>query len=261
MSEQALCIKTNNLSMQFGGQIAVNQVSCSFVSNSVNAIIGPNGAGKSTLLNLMSGQLFPTWGEVYFNNTDITAKSPAIRTRLGIGRAFQKTNLFPNLTAHENIRLAVQMRTGIGRNFWSSSSKFKEISEKAEDYLKQVSLDYKRDSIAGTLSHGQQRRLEIGVLMALEPKVYILDEPTNGMSLEEVPEILDLITKIHADEEKIVILVEHKMDFVKKVADRVIVMHNGNLIGDGTFEQVMNAPQVQGAYLGVVPDAGVRFVE
>lgn len=261
MSDSSLCVSVKDLSKQFGGQVAVNQVTCAFDTEKVTAIIGPNGAGKSTFLNLVSGQLAPSWGNIYYNDVDITTKSPSVRTRLGIGRAFQKTSLFPNLSVLENVRLAVQMRAGIGKNFWSSKNSFRNIIEKSEAYLTRVNLAHKRSSIAATLSHGQQRRLEIGLLMALEPSVYILDEPTSGMSLEEVPAILNLITNIREEENKIVILVEHKMDVVKKIAERVIVMHNGNLISDGSFEHVMESPQVQGAYLGVSPEAGVRFVQ
>lgn len=258
VSDQSL--SASELNMQFGGQVAVNDVSCAFTPEHLTAVIGPNGAGKTTLFNLFSGQLTPTQGKIHFNGVDITRRSAAQRTKLGIGRAFQRTNLFPGLTVFENISIALQTRLKVSHRFWSLSSRLKGVVEQAESCLDQVGLIEKKDLLAKNLSHGGQRRLEVGMLIALDPKVYMFDEPTTGMSVEEVPGILELITQIRQDKSKIVVLVEHKMDVVRQLADRVVVLHNGRLIADGNFEHVMHSPQVQSAYLGVSPDAGMKFV-
>ncbi|MFL0799405.1 MAG: ABC transporter ATP-binding protein [Agarilytica sp.] len=249
-----------DLSMQFGGQVALNDVSCEFTTRCVTAIIGPNGAGKTTLFNLFSGQLAPTEGKIFLGGQDITKKTAAQRANLGIGRAFQRTNLFPGLSVFENVCVAVQSRLNISHKFWALSSKQHEVTDQAELYLARVDLLQQKDLLATNLSHGGKRRLEVGMLMALEPSVYMFDEPTTGMSMEEVPEILELIASIRANTDKIVVLVEHKMDVVRNLAERVIVLHNGRLLADGDFEHVMNSPQVQRAYLGVSPDAGMKFV-
>ncbi len=246
--------------MQFGGQVAVNDVTCEFSPDNVTAVIGPNGAGKTTLFNLLSGQLIPSFGSVYFNGVEITKKTAAQRTRLGIGRAFQRTNLFPGLTVSENICIALQSRMKMSHQFWTLTSQKKALTEKAADYLERVGLIEKQNLLAKNLSHGGQRRLEVGMLIALDPKVYMFDEPTTGMSTQEVPGILELISNIRKEPNKIVLLVEHKMEVVKQLADRVIVLHNGRLIAEGSFEEVMQSPQVQSAYLGVSQDAGMKFV-
>ena len=248
-----------DLNMQFGGQVAVNNVNCELTPERLTAVIGPNGAGKSTLFNLLSGQLSPTHGNIFFNDENITKKSPAQRTRLGIGRAFQRTNLFPSLSVLENVCIAVQARMNVSHKFWSLAQDMRDVTKLAYDYLERVNLAHKADQIAASLSHGGQRRLEIGLLMALEPKVYMFDEPTTGMSVEEIPAILTLIEDIRQDREKIIILVEHKMEVVSALAERVLVLNNGRLLADGDLDEVMNSPQVQRAYLGVSPDAGMKF--
>lgn len=259
-TDKDLSLLATDLTMQFGGQVAVNNVSCEFSSGKLTALIGPNGAGKTTLFNLLSGQLRPTQGAIHFNGLNITKKTVSQRTRLGIGRAFQLTNLFPGLSVFENICISVQARLNLCHKFWTLSSGLSEVAELAESYLCRVDLIEKKDLLAKNLSHGGQRRLEVGMLMALDPKVYMFDEPTTGMSVEEVPGILDLIASIREDKKAIIILVEHKMDVVRSLAERVIVLHNGRLLADGDFEHVMGSPQVQSAYLGVSTDAGMKFV-
>lgn len=258
--DEELILSASKLNMQFGGQVAVNNVDCEFRSGQLTALIGPNGAGKSTLFNLLSGQLKPSSGSILFNGINITKKTASQRTRMGIGRAFQRTHLFPGLSVFENICISVQARLNLCHQFWSLSSSITEISELTEDYLCRVHLIDERDLLAKNLSHGGQRRLEVGMLMALNPKVYMFDEPTTGMSMKEVPGILDLISSIRQKKESIVILIEHKMDIVKTLAERVIVLHNGRLLADGGFDNVMNSPQVQSAYLGISTDTGAKFV-
>ena len=244
-------LETRDLTIRFGGHVAVNRVSCTFRPGELTAIVGPNGAGKTTYFNLISGQLRPSDGSIHFDGADITSLSAPLRTRAGLGRAFQLTNLFPYLSVLENIRLAVQSRAGLGLNMWSTWSSHRELIGRAEEVLEAVALEAKRDVAAAALPHGDQRKLEVGILMALEPEVFMFDEPTAGMSVDEVPVILDLIRGLKAQSDKTILLVEHKMDVVRELSDRIIVLHNGALVADGEPAAVIASPIVQEAYLGV----------
>ncbi|MCU0804812.1 MAG: ABC transporter ATP-binding protein [Burkholderiales bacterium] len=244
-------LETRNLTIRFGGHVAVDSVSCAFVPGTLTAIVGPNGAGKTTYFNLISGQLKASAGEVFLHGEDLSSLPAPLRTRRGLGRAFQLTNLFPNLTVMENVRLAVQSRARLGLNLWSIWSNHRELLGKAEEVLEMVALADKRDVAASALPHGDQRKLEVAILIALEPEVFMFDEPTAGMSVDEVPVILDLIRKLKAERDKTILLVEHKMDVVRELADRIIVLHNGALVADGEPEAVIASPVVQEAYLGV----------
>jgi branched-chain amino acid transport system ATP-binding protein len=248
MSQASL--STRDLTIRFGGHVAVNQVTADFYPGTLTVIVGPNGAGKTTYFNLVSGQLPATSGQVFLDGTDITGHGAARRTRLGIGRAFQLTNLFPHLTVIENVRLAVQSRVGAGINFWSIWSSLKDLIERADYYLERVALAGRRDAYVAALSHGDKRKLEVAILLALEPTVMMFDEPTAGMSVDEVPVVLDLIHQVKAERNKTILLVEHKMDVVRKLADRIIVLHNGTLVADGNPAEVMASNIVQEAYLG-----------
>jgi branched-chain amino acid transport system ATP-binding protein len=244
-------LETRDLTIRFGGHVAVNAVSCAFAPGTLTAIVGPNGAGKTTYFNLISGQLKASAGQVLLNGIDLSREGAAARSRRGIGRAFQLTNLFPQLTVLENVRLAVQSRAGLGLNLWSIWSSHRELITRAEQVLEAVSLQAKRDVAASALPHGDQRKLEVGILMALEPEVFMFDEPTAGMSVDEVPVILDLIRKLKARGDKTVLLVEHKMDVVRELSDRIIVLHNGALVADGEPAAVIASTIVQEAYLGI----------
>ena len=228
-------------------------VSCEFRPGTLTAIVGPNGAGKTTYFNLISGQLPATSGSVQLFGEDITRMGAPQRTKRGIGRAFQLTNLFPRLSVLENVRLAVQARANAGKSLLATWSSHVELIERAEHYLDRVALAEKRDVTAAALSHGDQRKLEVAILLALEPEVFMFDEPTAGMSVDEVPVILDLISHIKAQGDKTILLVEHKMDVVRSLADRIIVLHNGKLVADGKPAEVIASPIVQEAYLGVAP--------
>jgi branched-chain amino acid transport system ATP-binding protein len=243
-------LSTRDLTIRFGGHVAVNGVTADFYPGTLTVIVGPNGAGKTTYFNLVSGQLAATSGSVRLGGRDVTKLGPAARTRLGVGRAFQLTNLFPHLTVLENVRLAVQSRAGIGLNMFSVWFGHKEIIARAEHYLERVSMAAKRDVYVGTLPHGDQRKLEVAILLALEPEILMFDEPTAGMSVDEVPVVLDLIHQVKAERNKTVLLVEHKMDVVRSLADRIIVLHNGALVADGEPREVMQSKIVQEAYLG-----------
>ncbi len=247
-------LSTTALTIRFGGHVAVNAVSCTFQPGTLTAIVGPNGAGKTTYFNLISGQLKATSGTVTLNGSDISAMPPSARTRAGLGRAFQLTNLFPHLTALENVRLAVQASTPgphrRGLNLWSIWSDHALLARRAEEIFDAVFMQDKAASLVASLSHGDQRKLEVAMLMALDAQVFMFDEPTAGMSAEEVPTVLNLIRNLKKDKSKTILLVEHKMDVVRELADRIIVLHNGSLVADGKPADVIALPIVQEAYLG-----------
>ena len=249
-------LETHDLTIRFGGHVAVNKVSCAFRPGTLTAIVGPNGAGKTTYFNLISGQLRATGWRVSLFGDDISELSAPQRTKRGIGRAFQLTNLFPRLSVLENVRLAVQARAGVGGDLFSLWGSHTELIEKAEHFLHRVALAEKRDTAASTLPHGDQRKLEVAILLALEPDVFMFDEPTAGMSVDEVPLVLGLIHQLRAHGDKAILLVEHKMDVVRSLADRIVVLHQGELVADGEPEAVIASPIVQEAYLGVAPGTG-----
>ncbi|SME92154.1 amino acid/amide ABC transporter ATP-binding protein 1, HAAT family [Tistlia consotensis] len=243
-------LSTEALTIRFGGHVAVDRVSCAFERGTLTAIVGPNGAGKTTYFNLISGQLRSSAGRVLLFGRDVTGLGAPRRARAGIGRAFQLTNLFPDLTVLENVRIAVQARHASGFDLWSLATRRRELIELAEHHLSRTGLLDRLDATAASLSHGDQRKLEVAVLLALESEVLMFDEPTAGMSVDEVPLVLDLIQEIKADRSKTILLVEHKMDVVRSLADRIIVLHNGALVAEGAPEAVIASDIVQQAYLG-----------
>jgi len=236
--------------VRFGGHVAVDAVSCGFQAGELTAIVGPNGAGKTTYFNLISGQIPASAGKVFLRGRDISGQSVSQRTKAGIGRAFQLTNLFPDLTVLENVRLVVQSHSGQGFNMWSMASKHAEMVEAAEAILARVRLLEQRHQVVSELSHGNQRKLEVALLIALDPAVYMFDEPTAGMSVDEAPVVLDLIAELKAQTDRTILLVEHKMDVIRTLADRIIVLHNGALAADGAPAEVMASDVVQEAYMG-----------
>lgn len=243
-------IETKDLTIRFGGHIAVDHVSLQIFPHTFKSIIGPNGAGKTTFFNMISGQYRPTEGKVFFKGQDITPLSPDIRTKLGIGRSFQLTNVFPTLTVLENVRLAVQSQKRIGFNFWKNYLHFSDFEDRAYLLLEIVLLNTKWNVLASSLTHGEQRKLEIAILLALEPEVLLLDEPTAGMPLEEVPSIIELLQEIKKKRDKTILLVEHKMDVLMALSDSIAVLHEGRLIADDTPELVSKNQEVQEAYFG-----------
>jgi branched-chain amino acid transport system ATP-binding protein len=232
-------------------------VTCAFQPGTLTAIVGPNGAGKTTYFNLISGQLKATAGQVTLDGRDISGFPASERTRAGLGRAFQLTNLFPRLTVMENVRLAVQAaRDGKhrrGLNLWSIWSDHQGLIDRADEILEAVALADTEGELVANLPHGDQRKLEVALLMGLESKVFMFDEPTAGMNAAEAPVILNLIRKLKEDASKTILLVEHKMDVVRELADRIIVLHNGTLVADGDPATVIASPIVQEAYLGIAP--------
>jgi branched-chain amino acid transport system ATP-binding protein len=254
-------LSTTDLTIRFGGHVAVNAVTCQFLPGTLTAIVGPNGAGKTTYFNLISGQLKASSGTVTLDGVDLTNLPPSARTRAGLGRAFQLTNLFPNLTVLENVRLAVQAsRDGPhrrGLNLWSIWSDHQALTDRADEILRTVSLQDRAGAVVASLPHGDQRKLEVAMLIALDSTVFMFDEPTAGMSAEEVPNVLNLIRALRQDKRNTILLVEHKMDVVRELADRIIVLHNGTLVADGDPATVIASPLVQEASLGVAAEAAV----
>jgi branched-chain amino acid transport system ATP-binding protein len=247
-------LETKNLTIRFGGHVAVDRVSCAFSPGTLTAIVGPNGAGKTTYFNLISGQLRASEGSVLMDGVDITNEVASARTHRGLGRAFQLTQLFPGLSVLENVRLAVQSRRREGLNLWSVWLDQRATLDRAMELVTRVRLADRADATASSLPHGDQRKLEVAMLMALEPSVYMFDEPTAGMSVDDVPVILDLIRALKAEANKTILLVEHKMDVVRELADRIIVLHNGQLVADGEPAAVIASPVVQQAYLGIAAE-------
>jgi branched-chain amino acid transport system ATP-binding protein len=259
MTADVPALSTRDLTIHFGGQYAVNAVSCDFHRGTLTAIVGPNGAGKTTYFNLISGQLRPSHGSVSLFGQDITRLGAAHRTRLGLGRAFQLINLYPSLTVLENVRLAVQSVEQIRFDFLSIAARDARIHDEARHWLDRVKLTPRAGFPAAALSHGDQRKLEVAILLALKPQVLMFDEPTAGMSLDEIPTILDLIEEIKLETHKTVLLVEHRMDVVTRLADRIIVLQDGALIADGAPAEVVALPAVQQAYLGGKGAAAMRL--
>ena len=247
-------LETKELTIRFGGHVAVDRVSCAFAPGTLTAIVGPNGAGKTTYFNLISGQLRATEGSVRLDGADITNESASARTHRGLGRAFQLTQLFPGLSVLENVRLAVQSRRHEGLNLWSVWRDRRETLDHAMALVTLVALADRADASASSLPHGDQRKLEVAMLMALEPSVYMFDEPTAGMSVDDVPVILDLIRALKREARKTILLVEHKMDVVRELADRIVVLHIGQIVADGEPAAVIASPIVQSAYLGIVAE-------
>jgi branched-chain amino acid transport system ATP-binding protein len=243
-------LRTQDLTIRFGGHAAVDHVSLEVTRGMLKSIIGPNGAGKTTLFNLLSGQYRPTEGQIVFEGRDITAWTAAARTRLGIGRSFQLTNVFPSLSVLENVRLAVQARRGLGLVAWRDHRRFPELEDRAYALLAEVLLEAKWAAPAGALAHGEKRKLELGILLALEPALLLLDEPTAGMSLEEVPTIVAMIDRIRARRAQTILLVEHKIDMVMALSDAIAVLKDGRLIADDTPAAIARNPEVQAAYFG-----------
>jgi len=232
--------------MRFGGLSALNDVNFEIPRGQVRAIIGPNGAGKSTFFNCLTGVLRPTSGRITFNGEDITGLPPDRISRKGIARSYQITNILPNATTLENVRIAVQSRRH-GWNMLRHHQHFRDIMEKAEAVLASVGLINKADELAANLSHGEQRNLEIGIALATEPQLLCLDEPTAGMSAAETNETMALVRRIA--ENLTILIVEHDMQVVMQLAHRITVFHYGRVLAEGTPEEIQQNPRVLEVYL------------
>jgi len=250
--EGEVILEARNLRKEFGGLVAVADVSGKVYARTFHSIIGPNGAGKTTLFNLLSGTLPPTRGQVFFKGRDITHLPPYRMAHLGLGRSFQITNIFPNLTVLENIRLAAQAVGGDNFKLLSHFTRFRQYEEKAIQVIAQVGLEGSELVLARNLAHGQKRKLELGIMLAGDPEILLLDEPTAGMSSEQVPELLKILRRIMAQDDKTIVLVEHRMDMVMSISDFITVMHQGQVLAEGTPKEIAANETVQKAYLGAL---------
>jgi branched-chain amino acid transport system ATP-binding protein len=241
-------LSARRLTKRFGGLAAVNDVSVDLWQGRIHAVIGPNGAGKSTLTNLLSGDIAPTSGQVLLGDTDTTGWSPERIARQGLGRSYQKTNIFLPFTVWENVRLAAQSAAPHAGRWLSRASGFPATNERAERAMALAQLEERRNAVAGTISHGEQRQLEIAMTLATEPRVLLLDEPLAGMGTAEAERMVALLHRLK--ESHAIMLVEHDMDAVFALADHLTVMVNGQVIASGTPAHVRADANVQSAYLG-----------
>jgi branched-chain amino acid transport system ATP-binding protein len=241
-------LTTQDLCRNFGGVAAINQVSLTFAERTLHSVIGPNGAGKTTLFNVITGRLPASSGRVTYRGKEITGLRPHEIVRLGVCRTFQRSSIFPGLTVYENVRIAKQVRMGGGHRILSARESLTEVHTETEGILGRLGLLDQRRTLASNLSHGDQRLLEIGVALAGQPKLLLLDEPTAGMSPRETERTTQLIRELAR--EVAVILVEHDMDVVMSISDRISVMHQGAIIAEGTPTEIQTNEQVREAYLG-----------
>ena len=241
-------LATRGLSRTFGGLRALTGVDFSVQPGTLHAVIGPNGAGKSTLFNVITGRVPPSSGEIWFQGKNITRLSQASIAQLGIARSYQITTVFQHLTVHENVRIAAQARaSGRRLSFWQAAESLAEVSQRADEVLELLGLHDKRHLRANQLSHGEQRHLDIAIALASQPGLLLLDEPTAGMSPRETEQTMQLIRDLvrHVS----IVLVEHKMNVVMQVSDRVTVLHYGSVLTEGTPEEVRQNERVQAVYL------------
>lgn len=243
-----MILKTTGLTKEFGSLRAVDRVSLEIKEGEIRAIIGPNGAGKSTLLDLITSRTRPTSGRVYFKDKDITNLPPYSIVRMGMGKCFQVSKLFPELTVFENIQIAMISKFGKVYNMYSSGQTI--LQSEAVQILASIGLDKIADEIAGYLSYGDQRRLEIGITLSLQPTLLLLDEPTAGISRAEGYEVMRLVKDLAAKRALTIVFIEHDMDIVFNYADIISVLHQGALITTGTPAEIKNNRMVQSVYLG-----------
>jgi branched-chain amino acid transport system ATP-binding protein len=241
-------LETDNLTRAYGSLLAVDRASVTVREGELRSIIGPNGAGKTTFFRLVSGEVTPTSGRIRFRGQDITGLPQYDVARLGIGKSYQITNVFPHLTVLENVRVAAQGYTR-SFNFWSRAVDLHDVRARAEAILATVGLVVKADHLAAHLSHGERRHLEIGIALASEPVLLLLDEPTAGMSPEETDATMRLIRQLVRG--RTIVLVEHKMKLVMNVSDVITVLHQGRVLAEGTPEEIRASALVQQTYLGV----------
>ncbi|HZD38258.1 MAG TPA: ABC transporter ATP-binding protein [Actinomycetes bacterium] len=246
----AAALATQGLSLSIGGARIVDDITLTVGRGEFLGVIGPNGAGKTTLFNLLSGLITPSLGRVHLAGAEVTRWPPARRARAGLGRTFQTSSVFPALTVLENVRLAAQARMGGSWRFWRRADRLPGAVDAAHEGLAQVGLSELATAPAGTLSHGDKRKLELAILLATDPSVILLDEPMAGMSAADVPELSALIRRVHEQWRATMVMVEHHMDVIVGLADRIAVMHHGALLAVGTPTAVMADDAVQGAYLG-----------
>ena len=247
-------LQANGLRKQFGGLVAVDEVNLKVERGTTHSIIGPNGAGKTTLFNLLTGRYKPTRGSVTYNGRDISALPTYRRVRLGMGRSFQITNIFPNLTVLENARLAAQALGAHNYRFMRRADSFDMYSKRAYEVLEIAGLSDVAGLPANTLPYGGKRKLELAMILANDPDLLLLDEPTAGMASEQVPELLKIIERIRTEGGKTIVMVEHNMNVVMNISHNITVMHQGRVLAEGDPRQIAANPTVQAVYLGELYD-------
>jgi branched-chain amino acid transport system ATP-binding protein len=247
-------LQAQHLRKEFGGLVAVDDVSLSIEEGHVHSIIGPNGAGKTTCFNLLTGKYLPTRGTVTFHGQDITRLPVHRRAHLGIGRSYQITNIFPNLTVLENVRLAAQAMTSDRWRWFRAATTYDRYIARAQEMVALVGLSEQIAMPASVLAHGAKRKLELAIILASDPSLLLLDEPTAGMASEQVPELLQTIETIRQQTNKTIVMVEHNMNVVMNISHRITVMSLGNVIAEGSPAEISQNAQVQQVYLGDLYD-------
>lgn len=242
-------LRTEKLYKTFGALVVTHYIDFELKKGERRAVIGPNGAGKTTFFNLLAGQLSPTSGKIFFDDKEITKLTPYKRALIGIGRTFQKNNLFLNFTPIQNVIFSLQAKTDLNYNFYFRLNRYKKLGEAAAEILDKVNLLDEKDTLIKSLSYGKQRQLEIGIALASKPSLLLLDEPTAGMSPAETNKMMELIGSLPPDIS--IIIIEHDMEVVFSVADRISVLYYGELIAEGTKEEIQENRKVQEVYLGL----------
>jgi branched-chain amino acid transport system ATP-binding protein len=243
-------LAVRNVTKQFGSLVAVDDVSMQVASGELRAIIGPNGAGKTTFFNMISGFFPPTSGEIVFDGTTVTKLAVTDRVAMGMARTFQITEIFPELTVRENIRIGVESALGLRQRFWLGPTHKAEVNRGIDEALVQTGLTAKADRLVGELSHGDQRAAEIATALTLKPRLLLLDEPTAGMGEHETYDVANLIRRLHRNSAYTIVLIEHDMRVVFNLADKITVLGEGKMLAEGTPAEIAASPIVQEAYLG-----------
>lgn len=243
-----IILETRNLTREFKGFVAVNQVNLQVQRGHIHALIGPNGAGKTTCFNLLTKFLIPSSGQILFNGRDITALESAQIARMGIIRSFQISAVFPHLSVLENVRIGLQRTLGTSFHFWKSEATLNQLNDRAMQLLAEVGLEEFADSITVDLPYGRKRALEIATTLAMEPELMLLDEPTQGMGHEDVNRVTALIKKV--SQGRTILMVEHNMNVVAGICDRISVLQRGAILAEGDYQSVSQNPQVLEAYMG-----------
>ena len=243
-------LEVRGVTKTFGSLVAVNDVTLSVAPGELRAIIGPNGAGKTTFFNLVTGFFPPSSGQIVFDGRDITKATAVQRIGLGMARTFQITQIFPELTTRENVRIAAETAMGFRLRPWISARDRAAVADRVEETLVAARLTEQADRLVGELSHGDQRSAEIAMALALKPRILLLDEPTAGMGEQETFQVAGLIRRLHKHTGYTIMLVEHDMRVVFNLADRIMVLTEGTLLAEGTPDEIAANPAVQAAYLG-----------
>ena len=246
-------LETRQLTKEFKGFTAVNNVSLQVQRGHIHALIGPNGAGKTTCFNLLTKFLVPTSGQILFNGRDITMAKPAQIARQGIIRSFQISAVFPHLTVMENVRIGLQRALGNSFHFWTSERTLSRLNDRAMALLAEVDLTEFADTVTVDLPYGRKRALEIATTLGMEPELMLLDEPTQGMGHEDVHRVTALIKKVSAG--RTILMVEHNMNVVSGICDRISVLQRGAMLAEGNYQEVSSNPQVMEAYMGTTSGA------